>query len=205
MSFWGSLGKTLLGAAPYIAAPFTGGASLLAAPAASAAVGKLNANAAQRGQLSGYDKALGIGTNLASGFAGAYGANKVGGGDRGFSEWGIMDGPGTGGFGGNMNRGGGWQDALGGILGGRSTPNPSTPPYFPPNYSSSGSPSPGLGPTAGPNMRTPNLQAALQGGQNIGIANQPWRDNTYQFVPGQRLNIYPNRVVRNPIEEEGYY
>ena len=70
MSFWSKLGKIGLAAAPYVAAPFTGGASLAFAPAANAAVQKWNqhdaANNAAKGLApSSFDKVLGGVSNYA--------------------------------------------------------------------------------------------------------------------------------------------
>lgn len=78
MGFWSSLGKTLLEAAPYIAAPFTGGVSLLAAPLTSKATDvwiQKNAasDAAQGIAPSSYDKYLGMAGDIGSIGAGVYG------------------------------------------------------------------------------------------------------------------------------------
>jgi hypothetical protein len=78
MGFWSSLGKTLLEAAPYIAAPFTGGVSLLAAPLTSKATDAwvqhdVNNDIAQGIQPSGYDSALSKIGDVGSIAAGAYG------------------------------------------------------------------------------------------------------------------------------------
>jgi hypothetical protein len=78
MGFWSHLGKTLLEVAPYVAAPFTGGVSLLAAPLASKAVDAWNTkdaanDAAQGIAPSSYDKYLGMGGDVASIGAGVYG------------------------------------------------------------------------------------------------------------------------------------
>ena len=48
MGFWGKLGKIALTAAPYVAAPFTGGASLAFTPMANQAVGAWNAKDANK-------------------------------------------------------------------------------------------------------------------------------------------------------------
>lgn len=88
MGFWSSLGKIGLAAAPYIAAPFTGGASLSFAPMTNQALGAWNqkdANnrAAQGLGPSSFDKFLGLGSGVA-GMANSFGAfNGLGGGIRG--------------------------------------------------------------------------------------------------------------------------
>src|SRR5215471_15688876 len=71
MGFWGTLGKIGLEVAPYAAAPFTGGASLLAAPAANAAVKKWAASDAQKAAAQGiapskFDKYLTMAGDVAS-------------------------------------------------------------------------------------------------------------------------------------------
>jgi hypothetical protein len=64
MSFWNKLGKIALTAAPYVAAPFTGGASLLATGAANKAVQKWSEHDAKNNLAKGlapskFDSALG--------------------------------------------------------------------------------------------------------------------------------------------------
>jgi len=81
MGFWSKLGKIGLAAAPYIAAPFTGGASLSFAPMTNKALGAWNAKDAQNNAAQGlgpskFDSILGMGSNLA-------GAVSGGGGDSG--------------------------------------------------------------------------------------------------------------------------
>ena len=49
MGFWSGLGKVLGVAAPFIAAPFTGGASLAAAPSLLSKIGSAAAGAAAAG------------------------------------------------------------------------------------------------------------------------------------------------------------
>jgi hypothetical protein len=103
MSFWSKLGKIGLAAAPYVAAPFTGGASLAFAPAANAALQKWNQADAQKAAAKGiapssFDKYVGMGSGIASVVGGA-----------------------TGGFGmgtsATAGQGGGWQGELGKIGG----------------------------------------------------------------------------------------
>lgn len=152
MGFWGSLGKTLLSAAPYVAAPFTGGASLLAAPMANKAVGAWNQRDANRGVLSGYDRAVGTAGNIA-GLAGGMGAfGKMG------STFGAQNFGGGGGLGPSQGfmpsgRGGGWQDAISGVLGGNRNP-------YIMNYG-------GAGQGGGPNINVDVLGRYGQGPQMI--------------------------------------
>lgn len=86
MGFWNKLGKIALSAAPYIAAPFTGGASLAFAPAAKGAVSawsQSDANkAAQKGVApSKFDSYLGMAngiSGMASGLTNGFGmGNKI--------------------------------------------------------------------------------------------------------------------------------
>jgi len=92
MGFWSKLGKIGLAAAPYIAAPFTGGASLSFAPMTNKALGAWNAKDAQNNAAQGlgpskFDSILGMGSNL----AGAVSSFK-GGGDEGDGESSPMGG-----------------------------------------------------------------------------------------------------------------
>lgn len=71
MGFWSKLGKLGLAVAPYVAAPFTGGASLMFAPATDAALGQWNRKDAEKRAAQGlgpssFDKWLGIGSGVAS-------------------------------------------------------------------------------------------------------------------------------------------
>ena len=66
MGFWSKLGKIGLQAAPYVAAPFTGGASLAFAPIANRASGMINTSP-------GFDRTMGVAGNIA-GMAGGAGA-----------------------------------------------------------------------------------------------------------------------------------
>jgi len=82
MGFWSKLGKIGLAAAPYIAAPFTGGASLALAPMTNQALGAWNSHDAQSNAAKGlgpskFDQILGLGSNI----AGAVSSFKSGGGD----------------------------------------------------------------------------------------------------------------------------
>jgi len=81
------IGKVALAAAPYVAAPFTGGASLSFAPMTKQLLGTWNAhdanNAAKKGLApSSFDKYLGMGADMA-GMAG--GAGALGGLGKSFS------------------------------------------------------------------------------------------------------------------------
>ena len=71
MGFWSKLGKIALTAAPYIAAPFTGGASLAYAPLANSAAGAWSAYDAKKNAEKGlgpssFDRYLGMAGNVAS-------------------------------------------------------------------------------------------------------------------------------------------
>jgi hypothetical protein len=108
MGFWGKLGKIALTAAPYVAAPFTGGASLAFAPMANQAVGAWSAadakkNAAKGLAPSSFDKYLGLAGNVA-GMAGGMGA---------FGKAGSTFGAGN--FTGTNSGLSGWQNTLGKI------------------------------------------------------------------------------------------
>lgn len=102
MGFWSKLGKIALVAAPYVAAPFTGGASLYFTGATNAALKKWNEHdakkAAEKGMApSKFDKYLGYGADAAgmasgAGAFGKYGAahyagSGAGGGAQQLSGW----------------------------------------------------------------------------------------------------------------------
>jgi hypothetical protein len=121
MGFWNKLGKIGLSAAPYIAAPFTGGASLALAPAANKAVGAWNQKDAQKNAAKGLapsrtDQFIGMAGNMAGGFGGG------GGGFKDFFKGGL--GPG----GGIWERNPGYGGGIPGM----------TPPYFPTNQGGGG-------------------------------------------------------------------
>ena len=93
MGFWNKLGQIALQAAPYVAAPFTGGMSLMAAPMTGGLANKLEDRSDQQEFLktgvapsrSGLNKIMG-GVNAA---AGMYGGAKLGGkilGGGGFGD-----------------------------------------------------------------------------------------------------------------------
>lgn len=136
MGFWNKLGKIALQAAPYVAAPFTAGASLSAVPLTKQLGEKWaqsDANkAAQRGVgPSSFDKILGMGSNMASmaGGMGAFGrmspsmsaGNFGGGGGQGIapssSIWERIMGQ-MGGGGGSQYRTPDFNPAGGGRFGG---------------------------------------------------------------------------------------
>ena len=69
MGFWSKLGKIGLAVAPYVAAPFTGGASLSLAPATRTALSAWNAKDAQKNAAKGlapskFDSILGMGSDI---------------------------------------------------------------------------------------------------------------------------------------------
>ena len=104
MGFWNKLGKIALVAAPYVAAPFTGGASLAFTGAANSAVKKWSEHdarkAAEKGLApSGFDKYLGMAGDVAgmAGGMGAFGGTKGTFGSNSFQGKGLT----------------GWQNTLG--------------------------------------------------------------------------------------------
>jgi hypothetical protein len=116
MGLWSKIGKIALTAAPYIAAPFTGGASLSLAPLANKAVGKWNERDAQKqyektGIAPSPNKAnqiMGMVGDFASGMSGSGGWGGAGGtlgGKTGsiLRDIGSQTGAG-GGFGGMVGR-----------------------------------------------------------------------------------------------------
>jgi len=117
MGFWNKLGQIALQAAPYVAAPFTGGMSLMAAPMTGGLANKLEDRSDQQEFLktgvapsrSGLNKIMG-GVNAA---AGMYGGAKLGGKLLGGNNP-VMgnDLPSQGGITGNM----GGQNGLTGFL-----------------------------------------------------------------------------------------
>jgi len=118
MGFLGKLGKIALAAAPYVAAPFTGGASLLATGATNKALGAWNAKDAQSNAAKGlgpskFDNIIG----KISG-AGDLVTSLRGGGSK-------LPGGGVTIPGETVTKaGGGWKDTLGKILGGGNKIDP---------------------------------------------------------------------------------
>lgn len=195
MGFWGKLGKIGLAAAPYVAAPFTGGASLLAAPATSKALNAWNQkdanNAAMQGKApSGFDRALGMGTGIASnvaGIAGGIGAIKNIGGMKGLgpSKGADFMGPQQS-FGskmsnlpwGNIAKGaaiGGGALVAGKMISGMGNNN----------QQQQGGIGPSGGYGSGWQNRTPNLESYIQQGRQDAMMNQPWR---------QQRGIFPQQI-----------
>lgn len=145
MGFWNKLGKIALQAAPYVAAPFTGGASLMATGLTNQLGSKWAQHDAEKAIAKGlapskFDKYLGMasaGASLASGLTGGFGgkllgsAGKVGSGiGKGANLASIASKAGTGastasklgGFTGQLANalgggGGGWQGQLAGLAG----------------------------------------------------------------------------------------
>src|SRR3954466_12011963 len=100
MGFWNKLGKIALTAAPYVAAPFTGGASLAFTGAANQAVKAWSAHDAQKAAEkglapSGFDKYLGMAGDVAGmaggmgafGKTGTFGAGSFNGANKGLTGW----------------------------------------------------------------------------------------------------------------------
>lgn len=199
MGFWGKLGKIALTAAPYVAAPFTGGASLAFTGLANQAVGAwnqkdANKRAAQGLGPSSFDRAIGMAGNVGSlaGGMGAFGkmggnnfsANAFKGTGQGLSGWQNALSK-TGGainqmygsgmlpqFGGTgVNPGGGYeQEGTGGAIGPSQNFQQSGMGRF--NRQARNM----LGPVMG-NMdqSNPNLAEGLASGRMEAIRNQPWR------------------------------
>ncbi len=194
MGFWGKLGKIALTAAPYVAAPFTGGASLAFTGLANQAVGAWNAKDARERAAKGlgpsnFDKYLGLAGN-AAGMAGGMGA---------FGKQGSTFGGSS--FTGQNQNLGGWQSALGKIgnasgqvLSGMNQMGMS-PGYPQQQYEPAtgqqpiggSNQAPGmnrfnrqarrmLGPVMGNmNQSNPNLAEGIAAGRMESIRNQPWR------------------------------
>lgn len=83
MGFWSKLGKIGLSIAPYVAAPFTGGASLAFAPAARTAVSAWNAKDAKNNAAKGlapskFDSILGMASDIGGMVGGAGGMSGLG-------------------------------------------------------------------------------------------------------------------------------
>jgi hypothetical protein len=84
MGFWNKLGKAALIAAPYVAAPFTGGTSLLLTGAANAAEHKWAQHDAEKAIAEGkepskFDRYLGLGANVAGVASGIGALGSLGG------------------------------------------------------------------------------------------------------------------------------
>lgn len=205
MGFWNKLGKIALVAAPYVAAPFTGGASLAFTGAANSAVKKWNEHDAKKAYEKGvapssFDKYLGMAGDVA-GMAGGMGAfGKLGGGKT-FS---------AANFQGNNPKLGGWQNTLGKIGGAASNlMNPQQQGGgININFGGGGlGPSEGyqqqmmrapgmdrfgrqaqrmLGPVMGNmNQNNPNLAEALAAGRMEAIRNQPYRGGYDVYTQGE--------------------
>ena len=274
MGFWNKLGKIALTAAPYVAAPFTGGASLAATGLANKAVQKWSQKDAEKAMAKGlapskFDSVLGKVGNIAStasmfipggqlgaiGKAGSTGAKLAGTAGKLSNFQKIMGGvsaatggsynpnrggggtdfrtpdfnPNAGGGGGwqeslrralnpdmqitgygggtmrfpmgGQQQGGGWQDALGGILGGYGRQaldsgggdsgggySGNTPDYNAPSNRAVPRQNPGLGPVmprGGYRYRdnpmnqldqsNPNLAQSIFQGRQEAIRSQPFR------------------------------
>lgn len=214
MGFWGKLGKIALTAAPYVAAPFTGGASLAFAPMANQAVSAWSAhdaknNAAKGLAPSSFDKYLGMAGNVAS-MAGGMGAfGKLGSNFSGDAFRGT--GQGLSGWQGNLAKAGGIANnvmgqmgglgqAAGGFSGGnngdgqQSSIGPSQ--NFRPGMGKfNRQASRMLGPVMG-NMdqSNPNLAESIASGRMDSIRNQPWRGGYDVQTQGDDDSITTSRM-----------
>ena len=195
MGFWGKLGKIALTAAPYVAAPFTGGASLAFTGLANQAVGAWNAKDAQKRAAQGlgpssFDRAVGMAGNIGS-MAGGMGAfGKIGGSN--FSGDAFRGtGKGLTGWQGNLAKAGGIGSNIMGQMGGLGQAAGGYQQQYEPTMGQQpiggSNQAPGmnrfnrqarrtLGPVMG-NMdqSNPNLAEGLASGRMEAIRNQPWR------------------------------
>ena len=209
MGFWNKLGKIGLSVAPYVAAPFTGGASLAFTGAANQAVKKWSEHDARKAAEKGiapssFDRYLGMAGDVA-GMAGGMGAfGKTGSTFSGQN------------FQGNNPKLSGWQNtvnklgsATSRVMGGQGGSMQGmggdpyayrTPPYFPEQQN------PGmgrfnqqarrmLGPVMGNmNQNNPNLAESIASGRMEAIQNQPWRGGYDTQVLGDDDQIITQRM-----------
>lgn len=210
MGFWSKLGKIGLAAAPYVAAPFTGGASLMATGATNKALQKWNEHDAKKAAEKGlgpsnFDKWLGVGSNVA-GVASGLGAFGALGGAK--SATSAASGAGkaanaaskVGGFADKLKMAGDiagpvWSAMQQGQSQGQPTTGvgPSSPPLSAgPNYampSSGAMPQGGFDWNHNPinqyDQSNPNLATSIFQGRQEAIANQPWRSGYTASLPGR--------------------
>lgn len=207
MGFWSKLGQTALRVAPYVAAPFTGGASLMAAGTANNMAGAwANKDAQKKYEQTGiapsqskFDQISNMAGNIGA-MAGGMGAfNKVGGGGYGKGFTGPKQ-PGGGLFGANnFNRGGmngfmpqgnqgmDWSQMIGQGMnmfgGGRQQSQP--------QYQGQDG---GIGPSGNQaygqmSNRTPNLEDYFRQGSQEGLydsGRQPYPESIYGGLGGYR-------------------
>lgn len=211
MGFWNKLGKIALVAAPYVAAPFTGGASLAFTGAANSAVKKWNEHDANEAYKKGiapsnFDKYLGLAGDVAgmAGSVGAFGGSKGTFGSNSFQGKGLSGWQNTLGKVGNAASAfanpnqGGFSINIGGSNGGYSG-QPQMNGSYRPN-------SPGisrfersvqrqLGPVMG-NMdqSNPNLAYALASGRMDAIKNQPFRGGYDVYSQGDDGQEFVSRM-----------
>lgn len=216
MGFWSTLGKVGLTVAPYVAAPFTGGASLLAIPAANKAVSAWNQSDANKAiaqgqQPSSFDKYL----SMAGGIAGmAGGAGAFGGLGDAYSAGNFTGvGPSAGAFQKAMGAVNTGMASLGAAQGAPSAPSVGSAsgigpsgsvksPYgmtMNPNYTS-----PNYDPT-NMNQNMPNLAQSILAGRRNSIVNQPFRGgyavNTWRRNP-QTGMVEPVQNWMPPIQSD---
>jgi len=216
MGFWNKLGKIALQAAPYVAAPFTGGASLMAT-GATQKLGQMWAEKDAKKAIakglapSKFDKYLGLasaGAGLASSFgpiAGALsGAGKAASTASKVSGWQSKLG--------TAAKIGNAAISAGGLVGGALQVAREGSDTGPRSEELPTNASKGLGPSAAPRNQY-DVGAALNRGRNTALQNQPFRAgyqvHTQGPEEGQVITttnppIYPNlqpQVVSPPIDE----
>jgi hypothetical protein len=191
MGFWNKLGKIALVAAPYVAAPFTGGASLAFTGAANQAVKKWSEhdanNAAKKGLApSSFDKYLGMAGDVAgmAGGMGAFGGKSGTFGSNSFNAKGMS----------------GWQNTLGKI--GSASSNVLNQGQGQGYGINSGSPNAGggyergsIGPSQAPGMNRFNRQAQRQLGPVMGNMNQS-NPNLAESIASGRMDAMRNQPWR---------
>lgn len=205
MGFWNKLGKIALQAAPYVAAPFTGGASLLATGATQKLGQKWAESDAKKAAAKGlgpskFDKILGgisAGAGMASSFMPGSALGKIGmlgkAGNTGKALTGWQGALSNVAKGASGKGGGGWQGALGNLamsrVGGGGI---STPPYI----EESG----GFGGGRGGGGWQETLRGVLDrsGPSNDGVPNLGNRIG----IPGDAMNLGGDgrAIPRNPAE-----
>ncbi len=213
MGFWSKLGKIGLTVAPYVAAPFTGGASLALTGAANQAVGKWNQHdaneAAKKGLApSNFDRYLGMAGNVA-GMAGGMGAfGKTGSTFSGQNFTGTN--PKLSGWQNTLSKVGSAASRVGGGYGGGGSMVPGQinnggfeqgPMGLPPGTFDYGMPRFNqqarrmLGPVMGNmNQNNPNLAESIGAGRMEAIRNQPWRGGYDTQVLGDDDQIITQRM-----------
>lgn len=159
MGFWSGLGKLALKAAPYVAAPFTGGASMALAPMMGGIANKMG--------------------NKQPGLIGGSGSYRT---PPFIPEGVMMDDPRSGGIGGMMNKGEGnpFSRFFRHIMGSGSDVRPGTGPLNNEAYKRQ---SPGIAGRMGGMMRNlqnphPHLAGPLMAGMMAGRQNLPMPPNT---------------------------